>query len=117
MNRKLIIPALALLLALLGCSIPINFTGNPPVIPTGTPIPPATNTETSIPTSQRHGCPKFYLPQPSRPIPTHLIPPPTATETPALNPSPSPVPSSVPELSVDNPAQCHIYNPVLSEDC
>lgn len=101
MNRKLLIPALALLLALLGCSIPINTSGNPPVIPTSTPLPPAANTEMPIPTISDTVVPSFT----ATTIPTNtntLIPPPTATETPALNPSPSPVPSSVPELSVDN---------------
>jgi hypothetical protein len=101
MNRKLIIPALALFLALQGCSIPLNITGTPPLILTDTPIPPAANTETPIPTISDTLVPSYT----ATPIPSNtntLIPPPMMTETPVLSPSPSPVPSSVPELSVDS---------------
>ncbi|MGA2502782.1 MAG: Gmad2 immunoglobulin-like domain-containing protein [Anaerolineales bacterium] len=100
MNRKLIFPALAFVLALLGCSIPLNTSGTPPLIVTDTPIPLATITETSIPTAIDTLVPT--LTTTTIPFNTDtLVPSPTVTITPVLTQSPSPVPSSVPELSVD----------------
>lgn len=100
MNRKSIFPALVFVLALLGCSIPINMSGTPPLIVTDTPIPPATSTQTSIPTAIDTLIPSFTAtPMPS--ITDTVVPPATVTSTPAFTPTPSPVPSSVPELSVD----------------
>lgn len=102
MKRILIPVALALVMALLGCSIPININSNgtPPIIITDTPVPPPANTETSIPTTIDTIIPSFT----TTPIPSStdsLVPPPTVTETPAVSPSASPVPGSNPELSVD----------------
>ncbi len=60
MNRKLIFPSLALILALLACSVQINTTNPPPVIITATSIPPITVTEApTVPT----------LPPPPPPLP------------------------------------------------
>lgn len=100
MKRKLIFPALGLILALLGCSIPINFSGTPPLIVTDTPIPTAAITDTAIPTTIPTLVPSLTV----SPVPSEtntLVPSPTLTFTPTLPPSPSPIPSIVPELSVD----------------
>ena len=48
MNQKLILPALALALALLACSVQINTTNPPPVVITATSIPPTPATETPM---------------------------------------------------------------------
>ncbi len=51
MKHKLIIPALGLILALMGCSIPLNLSGTPPLIVTDTPVPTIASTNTSLPTT------------------------------------------------------------------
>jgi hypothetical protein len=100
MKIKLILPALGLVVTLLGCSIPINTSGNPPLIVTDTPVPTAASTNTSIPTVVETLAPSLTAtPVPS--VTDTLVPPPTLTYTPTVPPLPSPVPSSVPELSVD----------------
>lgn len=110
MNRKSMLPALALVLALLACNFQFNSTNTPPLLVTDTLIPPASITETSIPTLTYTLIPSDT----STPIPSitdTLIPPPTLTDTPALMPTSSTVPSSVPELSVDILRNATYYAP------
>ncbi len=97
MNRKSIPAILAFTLALLGCTLPfnINTNGTPPLIETDTPLPPAAGTSTATVL-----VPSFTATSALSSTDT-LVPPPAATATLGLSPSASPVPSSVPELSVD----------------
>jgi hypothetical protein len=113
MDRKLIFPAVVLVLAMLACSVQINPTNPPPILPTDTlvpptlatdtPIPPTSVTDTSIPTFTETILPTIT----DTPAPTI-----TSSETPQLpTPSPSSVPSSVPEFSVDNLRNTIYYAP------
>jgi len=51
MKSKLILPALALALALLACNLQANPTSTPPISNTDTPIPPIAVTDTPVPTN------------------------------------------------------------------
>jgi len=98
MKIKLILPTLALALALLACNVQVNTTNPPPTSINNTLVPLVADTlvpsitETLIPSITDTLIPSI----------TDTLIPPTLTETPPV-PSPinSPVPSSVPELSVD----------------
>ncbi len=101
MNRKLMFLALVLVTALMGCNLQFNSPDNSPLLVTDTTVPSAAFTNTPFPvttdmivTSDTNTAVPF--------ITDTFEPSVTFTLTPELiTPSASPVPSSVPELSVD----------------
>jgi hypothetical protein len=111
MNRKLLFAALVFLLALMGCNLQFNSPDTSPLLVTDTPIPPAENTNTSIPVATDTAIPGItdtLIPfitdtfEPSLPF----------TQTPlASTPSTTPVPASSPELSVDILKNATYYAP------
>jgi hypothetical protein len=115
MERKLTLPILTLALALLACSVQINPTNPPPA--TDTAIPPIISTDTLVPTIPGVDTlsPTITMTDtlfPTIPSTDTPVPIPTITKTPILlSPTPSSVPSSVPELSVDILRNATYYAP------
>ncbi len=101
MNRKLIFPALVLATALMGCNLQFNSPNTPPLLVTDTPIPTAVFTNTPVPVTTdtilplSTNTPVLFITDTFEPSATFTLTPNVTT------PSASPVPSSVPELSVD----------------
>lgn len=101
MNKKWLAPGLAIVLALMACSVNIYTTNTPPAITTDTPAPGASNTNTVAPPSTDTTTPSNTDTPIYTPSFTATVTPPTPTFT--------PIPSSAPGLSLDALRNATVY--------